>query len=70
MSNAAHGYLFQGHLDQALAIYRRNAAMPERPGRTRTFHEAVEEDFTLFRKEQYPGLNLALVQQAEDKLDG
>ena len=70
MSNAAHGYLFQGHLDQALAIYRRYAAMPERPGRTRTFHEAVEEDFTLFRKEQYPGLNLALVQQAEDKLDG
>jgi len=67
MINAAHGYLFQGRLDQALVIYRRFAPIPERPGRPKTFRDAVRGDFREFRKAQYPGLELALVQQVVGK---
>jgi tetratricopeptide (TPR) repeat protein len=45
--NLAHALLFQGHFDEALAIYRQNW---DKPLRGKTFAELTLEDFAAFDK--------------------
>jgi tetratricopeptide (TPR) repeat protein len=59
--NLAHALLFQGHYDEALAIYRQNWS---KPLHGKTFGEITLEDFTTFDKAGLAHPDLSRMKQA------
>jgi hypothetical protein len=59
--NLAHALLFQGHYDEALAIYRRNW---DKPLNGNTFSELTLEDFVAFDKAGLTHPDLSRMKQA------
>ena len=63
--NLAHALLFQGHYDEALAIYRQNW---DRPQHGKTFGEITLEDFAAFYKAGLNHPDLSRMKQALGEL--
>jgi tetratricopeptide (TPR) repeat protein len=63
--NLAHALLFQGHFDEALAIYRENWT---KPLSGKTFGESALEDFASFDKAGLSGPYLSRMKKALAKL--
>ena len=59
--NLAHALLFQGHYDEALAIYRQNW---DKPLHGKTFAEVTLEDFAAFDKAGLTHPDLSRMKQA------
>ena len=59
--NLAHALLFQGHYDEALAIYRQNW---DKPQQGKTFGEITLEDFAAFEKAGLNHPDLSRMKQA------
>ena len=59
--NLAHALLFQGHYDEALAIYRQNW---DKPLQGKTFGEVTLEDFAAFDKAGLTNPDLSRMKQA------
>ena len=59
--NLAHALLFQGHYDEALAIYRQNW---DKPLNGKTFGEITMEDFATFDKAGLTNPDLSRMKQA------
>jgi tetratricopeptide (TPR) repeat protein len=64
--NLAHALLFQGHYNDALAIYRQNW---NKPLHGKTFGEITLEDFATFDKADLTSPDLSRMKQALAKLD-
>jgi hypothetical protein len=60
-ANLAHALLFQGHYDEALAIYRQYW---DKPLRGKTFGEITFEDFAAFDKAGLNHPDLSRMKQA------
>lgn len=71
LTNEAHGYLFSGQFDIARKIYSENADKSEHPDidGSRTFREAVLDDFKRFREHPIPGMDLAAMNRIEEILN-
>ncbi len=65
LTNEAHGYLFQGQIENARNIYRNNLDKPTHLEEKQTFREAVIADFQDFRENKYPNMNLAYISSVE-----